>query len=124
VDTPLQQVALADLASFAALAIERPEEFAGRRVPLASDELSGERSAAAIERVTGRPRRAERLGPDGLPPGLQALFAWLETVGHHVDIAALRTLYPEVGWRRYDDWVSSQRQRFAELCLRPAGVTS
>jgi uncharacterized protein YbjT (DUF2867 family) len=119
VGTTLQQVALADLASFAALTIERPEEFSGRRVPLASDELSGEQSAAAIERVTGRPRRAEPLAPDGLPPGLQALFAWLQTAGHHVDIASLRTLYPEVGWRRYDEWVRSQRQRFAELCSRP-----
>jgi uncharacterized protein YbjT (DUF2867 family) len=124
VGTPLQQVALADLASFAALAIERPEEFAARRVPLASDELSAERSAAAIEGVTGSQLRAGPVAIDELPPGLQALFAWLQTVGHHVDIASLRALYPEVGWRRYDEWVRSQRERFAELCSRPVGGRS
>jgi uncharacterized protein YbjT (DUF2867 family) len=119
VGIPLQQVALADLASFAALVIERAEEFAGRRLPLASDELSGERAAAAIERVTGRQLRADPLAVDELPPGLQALFGWLQTVGHHADIASLRTRYPEVGWHRYHEWARSQRQRFAELCSRP-----
>jgi uncharacterized protein YbjT (DUF2867 family) len=123
VGAPLQQVALADLASFTALVIERAEEFAGR-LPLASDELSGEQSATAIEGVTGRQLRADPLAHDGLAPGLRALFAWLQTVGHHVDIASLRAHYPEVGWRRYHEWVRSQRQHFAELCSRPVTAAS
>jgi uncharacterized protein YbjT (DUF2867 family) len=111
VKAPLQQLALADLAAFAALAIERPEELAGRRVPLASDELSAERAAAVISSVAGRPLQAGRVSTARLSPGLRALFGWLTDVGHHVDIAALRSRYPEVGWRRYADWARTQRSR-------------
>lgn len=54
--------------------------------------------------------------PDEFPPGLRALFAWLERPGHHVDIEDLRVRHPEVAWQRYGDWVESQRARFRELC--------
>ncbi|HWK89721.1 MAG TPA: NmrA/HSCARG family protein, partial [Longimicrobium sp.] len=36
---PLQQVAVADVAGFGALVLERPDEFLGRRIDIASDEL-------------------------------------------------------------------------------------
>ena len=39
---PLQQVALSDMAAFTALVLENREGFVGRRVDIASDELSGE----------------------------------------------------------------------------------
>src|SRR5919204_532720 len=39
VDRPLQQTAVADLLSLAALALERPDEFARRRIAVGSDEL-------------------------------------------------------------------------------------
>src|SRR5205807_7512137 len=40
VDSPLQQAAVTDLIMLAVLAIERPDEFAGRRIQIASDELT------------------------------------------------------------------------------------
>jgi uncharacterized protein YbjT (DUF2867 family) len=114
VEAPLQQLALADLAAFAALAIERREEFMGRRVSLAADELSAEQAAAVISSATCRPLRARRLRSAELSPGLRTLFAWLTDVGHHVDIAALRSRYPDVGWHRYADWARSQRSRIGD----------
>jgi hypothetical protein len=41
---PLQQVALADIAAFTALVLETREEFAGRRVDIALDELTRKNS--------------------------------------------------------------------------------
>jgi uncharacterized protein YbjT (DUF2867 family) len=120
IQIPLQQIALADLAAFARLVIERPHEFANRRLALASDAVSAEQAAAAISRVIDRPLQAMRIAPDELPPGLRALFGWLGDVGHRVDIASLRDRHPEVGWHRYSEWALSQRARFRELCLAPA----
>jgi uncharacterized protein YbjT (DUF2867 family) len=98
-DVPLQQVAIADLLSFAAIVIERPAEFAGRRIPLASDELTARQAAGALE------LRPERTPAEA--PGLRALFGWLEREGHHVDIQALRDAYPEVGWHDYSSWAAA-----------------
>jgi len=79
-DLPLQQAAIADVASVAALAIERSEEFAERRIGVASDELTAADAADALARVTGRPFTANRLEAGELGSGLRSLFAWLEQV--------------------------------------------
>jgi uncharacterized protein YbjT (DUF2867 family) len=115
-DMPLQQIALADLVAFAADAIGRPADTNGQRIALASDEVTGHEAAAAISAAIGRDLAAEETNADKLPPGLRALFRWLETTGHGVDIRALREADPEVGWRRYDGWAREQRTRFASLC--------
>jgi len=120
VELVLQQAAIADVASFAVLAIERTDEFAGRRLTIASDELSGERAAAILSAVLDRDLEAEQIPVDQLPPGVQALFGWLERTGHSADIAALRWEHPEIGWHRYQDWAHSQRARFRELCPHPS----
>jgi uncharacterized protein YbjT (DUF2867 family) len=54
-DRALQQLAIEDLASVAATVAVRPAAFAGERIALAGDELTGEEAAAALSRVTGRP---------------------------------------------------------------------
>jgi uncharacterized protein YbjT (DUF2867 family) len=107
-------VAIADLAGLAAIAIEQPSEFAGRRIAIASDELTAARAAEVLARVTGHAYTTEQFPADELPPGLRALFEWLEHRPGDVDIAALRRRHPGVGWHDYERWVRSQRAR-----LRP-----
>jgi len=123
VNALLQQVAVADLAAFATLVIEQPHTFAGQRISVASDELSAVHAATALSRVIGRHLEAEQLPADELAPGLRALFAWLEHVGHDVDIGALRRRYPDLGWHDYPGWLRSQRSRLRDLCPNPALVT-
>ena len=103
-DLPLAQVAIADVAAMAVVAVERFGELAGQRIELASDELTGAQAAAALSRVTGRPFVFERVDA---PPPLRPLFAWLEAVGFAIDGAALRERYPEVGWRSFEAWARS-----------------
>jgi uncharacterized protein YbjT (DUF2867 family) len=122
VDHLLQQTAVADLLSLAVLAVERPDELAGRRVAVASDELTAERAAEAISELIPRTVEARREPAEALPPGVRFLFAWLERTGHHVDIAGLRNDFPEVGWHGYGDWAREQLDRFRELCPHPAPV--
>jgi uncharacterized protein YbjT (DUF2867 family) len=112
----LQQVALADVVAMGVLAIERPAEFVGMRVRLASDEVTASEAAAAIARVTGIAFTPQLLDLGSLPPGLRALFGWLARVGHDVDLGALRDRYPEVGWHDFDAWADAVRDRLRALC--------
>lgn len=105
---PLQQIPVVDVANFAALVIERPQDFVGRRIELASDELTGSEAAERLSRVLGRHVEAAQLDQDAVGPGLRALFSWLDRVGHGVDINALRSHYPEVRWHRFEEWAARQ----------------
>lgn len=124
IDSPLQQLAIEDLVMFAALAIERRDEFAGRRITIASDLVTAERAAAELGRVIGREFEPEQIPREQLAPGLRALFAWLEQTGHDVDLTTLQHHYPEVHWHSYQTWLHSQRSRLRGLCPREhAGVS-
>ena len=116
---PFQQVAIADVVSFAALAIERPHELAGRRIELASDRLTASQAASALSAVSGRRLEAEQTSADQLPLGLRALFDWLERDGHGVDMVTLHRRHPDVGWHSYPDWARSMAPRLHKLL--PAG---
>jgi uncharacterized protein YbjT (DUF2867 family) len=118
VELPMQQVATADLALLAALAIERPDEFGGQRVPIASDEITAEQAAHALSRELGREFTAAQVPGERLPPGVRALFDWLQHNSQNVDLVALRGRYPNVGWHNYVFWVRSQRARLQGLCPR------
>ena len=105
---PLQQIPIVDVANFAALVIERPDDFIGRRIELASDALTGSEAARRLSHVLGRDVEVAQLDQDSLGPGLRALFSWLDRVGHGVDITRLRARYPEVGWHSFEDWAAQQ----------------
>ncbi|WP_437840477.1 NmrA family NAD(P)-binding protein [Sorangium sp. So ce1153] len=106
-DCPLQQLATDDMARFAALVIERRRDFLGRRIELASDELTGAETTAALSRVAGREIRYAEV-PIGevraRSEDLAALFRWLARGGPGVDLTALHAASPEVGWRRFEGW--------------------
>jgi uncharacterized protein YbjT (DUF2867 family) len=116
VDLPLQQVAVADIAALAVIALERPDEFAGERIAIASDQVTARTAADALSSVLGRRFDVERLSTAELGPGLRALFAWLEDTGHEVDMTALHSRYADVNWHSYDAWLRSQRRRLSNIC--------
>jgi uncharacterized protein YbjT (DUF2867 family) len=120
-DRPLQQTAVADLLDLAVLAIERSDELAGRRIALASDELTGEQAATAISEVIPRTLEAGP-PPEELPPPVRFLFGWLESAGHRVDIEALQGEFAEVAWHGYGAWAAEQSERFRDLCPHPEPV--
>jgi uncharacterized protein YbjT (DUF2867 family) len=106
----LQQTALADIAGFAALVLDRGEPFFGRRINIASDELSGHEMAAILSGVIGRNVAYVEVPLDGVRAGsedLALMFAWFDRVGYSADIAALRSDYPEVGWQTFEAWARS-----------------
>jgi uncharacterized protein YbjT (DUF2867 family) len=116
VDQTLQQAALADVLDVAIMAVEHPGEFSGRRIAIASDELSAVDAAASLAGVLVRDFEPIALERDALPPGLRALFAWLERTGHSVDIQGLRGDLDRIRWHDFGAWAVLVRDRFGELC--------
>jgi uncharacterized protein YbjT (DUF2867 family) len=104
----LQQVAIADVAAFAALAVGRRDELVGRRIEIASDEITGQQAATALTGATGRNFAFAEVPLHSLAPGLRALFAWLDRVGFDLDLASLHGRYPEVAWRSFARWAAEQ----------------
>jgi uncharacterized protein YbjT (DUF2867 family) len=107
----LQMIPLADEAAFIARVLEWPEEFLGRRLDIASDEVTGEQAAALVSYVSGHKLRYEELPLEAMrsrSEELALLFDWLARVGYHADIAGLRRDYPEVGWHTFENWARVQ----------------
>jgi len=107
----LQQIAVADIAQFTALVIERRESFFGKRIDIASDELTGATAAAAISEVSGGHIEYTALPIDALRQRNEdqaRMFEWFDRVGYDADVVGLRVLYPEVGWHRFSVWAREQ----------------
>jgi uncharacterized protein YbjT (DUF2867 family) len=109
-DLKLSQIALKDLAGFTVLALENKERFVGKRIDVASDDLTG----AAIK-VLGKPIKYFQVPLEKISKmseDLVIMYEWFERVGYHLDIAALHREYSEVGWHTYEAWASRTGRRF------------
>ena len=107
----LQQIAVADIAQFTALVIERRESFLGKRIDIASDELTVATAAAAISEASGRHVEYTALPIDAVRQwndDLARMFEWFDRVGYDADVVGLRGLYPEVDWHRFSNWAREQ----------------
>ncbi len=107
----LQQVALDDIAGFAVLALERREQFLGKRFDIASDEVTGSQAAEIISRLSGRKIEYVELPIAQLRAANEdyaTMFEWFDRVGYSADIARLRREYPEVGWHTFEQWAKGQ----------------
>lgn len=110
-DKPLALIAAADIGAFAAHVLTHPADFAGKRIDIASDQLTGPRIAEVLGRAMNRELRyeqapievAERHSPD-----LATMFRYFSTVGISVDVEGLRREYPTIGWHTLAEWASSQ----------------
>jgi uncharacterized protein YbjT (DUF2867 family) len=106
----VKQISVEDIGRFAALVLERREQFSGHRVDLAADDSSGEEMAEILSRVLGRPMRCSVL-PRALlqvqGSSMARAFEFLESRGYEVDVATLRREYPEVGWQDFEAWARS-----------------
>src|SRR6202171_3937108 len=113
----LQQIAVEDIAQFTALVIERRESFLGKRIDIASDELTLATATAAISEASGRPIKYTAIpiaAARQQSEDLARMYEWFDRVGYDADVVGLRELYPEVRWHRFSDWAREQRWSWAE----------
>ena len=110
-DLKLSQIALNDLAGIAVLALENKVRFIGKRIDVASDDLTGAQAAAILAKVLGKPIKYFQVPLEEIrkmSEDLVKMYEWFERVGYHLDIAALQGEYPEVGWHTYETWAREQ----------------
>ncbi|MEV4754275.1 NmrA/HSCARG family protein [Micromonospora sp. NPDC049559] len=110
-DRPLTLIPAADIGAFAALALQRRDEFAGRRIDIASDERTPAEMAEILAAAIGRPiacREVPLTYVRTRSEDLAAMFEYFTTVGLDVDVAGLRQAYPEVAWHSFADWATAQ----------------
>jgi len=108
----LAQVAVADIGAVAVRVLEDSSRFAGRRIEIASDELTGNDVAAILSRVTSHPVTykqipldviRQRMGEDGVK-----MYEWFDRVGYAVDRAAHRREFPDVAFHDFESWAKMQ----------------
>jgi len=104
-DRTVQLIPAIDMAHFTALVIERPGNFAGRRIELASDEVTGPEAARILSGILHRPITHPQAMPGPLAP-MAPFFRWLAGTGFHADIGQLRTRYQEIGWHSLRHWAA------------------
>ncbi|KZL72618.1 nucleoside-diphosphate-sugar epimerase family protein (NmrA-like family protein) [Colletotrichum tofieldiae] len=111
-EKPLQLIAVSDIGYFGAEAFLHPEQYKGRGIPLAGDELTLDQFAAVFRKTTGREL-----------PGTYRIFCWLimsmvkdfgwmfkwfYDVGYNVDIQELRKEYPAL--KDFETWLRTESE--------------
>lgn len=108
---PFTLISAADIGAFAALALQRRDEFAGRRIDIASDERTPEQLADVLAAAMGLAVAHQEVSLAYVrnhSADLAAMFEYFTNVGLDVDVAGLRRDYPEVGWHSFTDWATAQ----------------
>ena len=94
-DKKHQIIAVEDIAAFAALVFANPEEYLGRTLELAGDELTEPELAETFSRVIGRPvKLVPPSGGWGDEEEMKAAFNFFNGEAYTADIQALRELHP------------------------------
>ncbi|KAK7750031.1 hypothetical protein SLS62_008023 [Diatrype stigma] len=108
-DKPLQLVSVRDIGWFAAQAFLRPDDFAGRSISLAGDELTLAQANAAFQTKIGREMPETFQFVARLILWLSAefggMFRWFYTDGFGADLKALRAEHP--GLLSWSEWLDT-----------------
>ena len=97
---PLQLVATSDIGFFGADAFMKPEEYKGRAISLAGDELTFDGMKLAFEQKTGQPLpmtyRPLCSVLMAMMKDMGYMFKWFREEGYKADVAKLREIHPEM----------------------------
>jgi hypothetical protein len=107
----LQQSALENIAEFSALVLERRKPFLGKRIDIASDEVTGEQAAKILSDELGHRIRYVHIPLEQVRQAnedMARMYEWYERIGTGIDITSLHQEYPEVNWLTLKDWATSR----------------
>lgn len=107
-DRALQQLARPDLGRFAAAVLGSPQTYLGQRIELASDQPTPQQMAQSLGAALGRQVRHDEVPVDRIDdPEMHAMWTFLRGEGYQVDISALHTSHPRVGWTSFATWADT-----------------
>ena len=108
--SPLQMVAASDIGYFGADAFLHPEQYRGRGVSLAGDELTHAQMAKIFQQQTGQPL------PKTFRPvcslfmaamkDMGYMFKWFHDEGYRADIESLRVKHPDL--MNFETWLAKE----------------
>ena len=116
-DRKLQQIAVDDIAQFVAAVITRKEEFIGKRINIAGDELTGDQMVQTLDRITGKKFKFEGFSPEYLKESsedLALMYEWFDRVGYSANIDQLKNEFPEVLLTSFEDYAKNVDWSFME----------
>ena len=95
-ETRLQMIAVDDIGGIAALAFDAPDEWIGRTIEIAGDELTMVEAAEVFAERLGHPVEYSRLNEERPGGGEEAhkMQQWFDEDGYRADMPGLRALYP------------------------------
>jgi len=108
----LQQSALENIAEFSVLVLERSKQFLGKRIDIASDEVTGEQAAKILSNELGHRIRYVQIPLERVRQAnedMARMYEWYESEGTSIDIASLHQEYSEVNWLTFKDWAKYQK---------------
>ena len=91
--------------------LERRKPFLGKRIDIASDEVTGEQAAKILSNELGQRIRYVSIPLEQVYQAnedMARMYEWYEKVGTGIDIANLHQEYPEVKWLSFKDWAKSK----------------
>jgi len=104
----LQHISVDDIAAFALLALERPNEFLGKELEIAGDERTGHEMAELFSKDLGRKVQYEELPLDKVPQKeYREMYKWFNDHGYKANIHELRKLHP--GLKTTEQWLRHTR---------------
>ncbi|KAF2194409.1 NmrA-like family protein [Zopfia rhizophila CBS 207.26] len=109
---PLQVIAVRDIGFFGAQAFLRPDEFKGRGISLAGDELTIDQMAQIFKKKTGRDLDWTYRFICSLlmwmVKDFGIMFKWFYDVGYAANIAELKKMHP--GLTNFETWLETESQ--------------
>jgi uncharacterized protein YbjT (DUF2867 family) len=90
-------MAVEEIGVFAALAFSNPEEYVGKTIELAGDELTEAQVADTFTKVIGRPVKLTMPSGEGgrrSDEEMKAMISFFSGEAYNADIPALRKLHP------------------------------
>jgi uncharacterized protein YbjT (DUF2867 family) len=118
----LQQVAVEDIGAFVALIFDNREEFLGKTIEFAGEELTEPQMVETLSRVVGRPVTLQTPQmPEGFTPNEEqiAMGTFFNGKAYDADIAALRRRYP--GLHTYEQYLHESGWENLSVMEMPQG---
>jgi uncharacterized protein YbjT (DUF2867 family) len=111
-ETPLQLVATSDIGFFAAQAFMKPEEWKGKKLSLAGDELTYQQFKSVFEKKTGQTLpttfRFISAAIHMMVKDLGLMFKWFGAEGYGADISKVRQINPDL--KDFATWLKEDSQ--------------
>ncbi len=109
-ETKLQMIAVDDIGAMAAIVFGNPEEYLGKEIEIAGDDISGPQAAEVYTRVTGKPTTFAEMPMDALRnynEEFANMFQWFIDKGYEANIPALKKIHP--GLKSFETWLAGTK---------------